>query len=97
MTEILENLRPELLLTLPPALNVLGAIAKKSGKIEGKGIQFLLIAVSVVLCLTYVLGTSCLYSFQDWTLAVFFSITQGIAYAGTAIGVHQVCQKESKT
>jgi hypothetical protein len=94
--DILTHIKPELLLTIPPALNVIGSVLKSKHVVHGKGIQFVLMAISIVLTLMYVLGTSDLSTYQDWVLATFFSITQGATYASAAIGVHQVCNNDEE-
>jgi uncharacterized membrane protein HdeD (DUF308 family) len=92
--EFLEFITPELLV-LVPVLYIVGAFIKHSERCANKYIPITLGLIGVVLAVLYVLATSTLTSTQDWMLAAFTAIIQGILCAGTAVYTNQLI-KQSK-
>lgn len=91
MNEIVEYIKPELLILIP-AMNILGYIIKKS-EITDKYIPLILMSVSILLSMIYLLSTSDLSTVQAVVYAVFAAVTQGILASGTAVGANQLVKQ----
>lgn len=89
---IMDYIRPEL---IPVALvcYILGMGLKATTIVKDKFIPFILGAVSVVLCVIYVLATSAMATPQDWLLAAFTAIVQGVLLAGVSTYVNQLIKQ----
>ena len=88
-------IRPELLVLIP-VLYIAGAGLKKSARIADNLIPLVLGAISVVLALAYVLGTSTLCGWRDVLMAAFTAVTQGILCAGASVYVNQLIKQAEK-
>lgn len=88
-------IRPELLVLIP-VLYIAGAGLKKSARIADNLIPLVLGAISVVLALAYVLGTSALSGWRDVLMAAFTAVTQGILCAGASVYVNQLIKQAEK-
>ena len=88
-------IKPELLVLIP-VLYIAGAGLKKSARIADNLIPLVLGAISVVLALAYVLGTSTLSSWRDVLMAAFTAVTQGILCAGASVYVNQLIKQAEK-
>ena len=89
-------IRPELLVLIP-VLYISGAGLKKSARIADNLIPLVLGAISVVLALAYVLGTSALSGWRDVLMAAFTAVTQGILCAGASVYVNQLVKQATKS
>lgn len=92
MEQIVEYIRPELLV-LVPVLYFLGIGLKKSTYFNDNAIPLLLGVFGVLLSLLYVMATGTLGSWQDILLAAFTAITQGILCAGASVYVNQLIKQ----
>ena len=88
-------IKPELLVLIP-VLYIAGAGLKKSARIADNFIPLVLGAISVVLALAYVLGTSALSGWRDVLMAAFTAVTQGILCAGASVYVNQLIKQAEK-
>ncbi len=88
-------IKPELLVLIP-VLYIAGAGLKKSARIADNLIPLVLGAISVVLALAYVLGTSALSGWRDVLMAAFTAVTQGILCAGASVYVNQLIKQAEK-
>lgn len=88
--EYLEFIKPELLI-LVPFLYGLGAILKTAQFIEDKFIPVLLTAVSLALCVLYVIGTEGVSP-----ISVFTAIVQSVICVACAVYGNQVIKQLKK-
>jgi len=86
---------PELLLLIP-VLWVIGYVIKKS-KVADEKIPLILFACGIMLAGLWIICQTSLTTSQQWGMAIFSAITQGILCAGTAIGADQVLKQATKT
>ena len=87
-------IKPELLVLIP-ALVFIGYCLKTSTAVKDKLIPALLAAAGIVLAGLYVLATSVIATPQDWFMALFTAIVQGVLCAAGAVYANQ-CVKQSK-
>lgn len=85
---IYDFIRPELMI-LVPVMYLLGIAIKKS-PVRDYLIPFFLGFASVAIATIYVLATSLMVTWQDWLLALFTAITQGILAAGASTYLNQL-------
>lgn len=93
--EFMEYIKPELVV-LAVALYGLGMLLKMSEKIKDKMIPLLLIVAGIVLATIWVLATSVMQTYQDWLMAIFTSVVQGILCAAAAVLANQVYKQSKK-
>lgn len=92
--DIMEYIKPELLV-LVPVLYIIGAAIKKSG-IKDKFIPFILGGVSIVLSALWVIANGNFTTNAEAVLAVFTAITQGVLIAGASVYVNQIIKQGGK-
>lgn len=95
MLDLSEYIRPELL-SLIPALYLLGIGLKKAAFIRDGYIPLLLGAAGVAGAALRVFASSNISGYQDALTAVFTALTQGILCAGASVYVHQVGKQVKK-
>ena len=94
MTELMNFIRPELVI-LVPVLYFVGLALKKS-QLKDKWIPALLGLCGVLLAVLYVAATSALGTYQEAAMAVFVALTQGILAAGLSVYVDQLFKQAGK-
>lgn len=92
--DYLDYIRPELLVLIF-ALAFFG-MGLKHSTVADKWIPLILGGGGILLATAYVLGTSVIATGQDWIMAVFTGITQGILCAGAAVYGHQIIKQAGK-
>ena len=95
MEDVMTYVKPELIV-VAIALYFLGLALKKAAIVKDKYIPLILGAVSIVLCLAYVLGNCPLSTQRNTAMAVFTAVTQGILAAGLSNYVHQLIKQAGK-
>jgi hypothetical protein len=93
---IMDYIKPEL---IPVALAcyILGAALKATTLVKDKYIPLFLGGFSVLVCAVYVCATSSLLVPQDWLLALFTAVVQGILLAGASTYVNQLLKQSGKS
>ncbi len=89
-----DYIKPELL-TLVPALYLLGTGLKKS-RLPDKFIPLLLGGTSILLSALWVAATAPLQTPSDWAMAAFTATTQGILVAGAGVYANQLYLQAKK-
>lgn len=89
-----ESIKPELLV-LVPVLYLIGTVIKQSS-IKSYLIPYILGGIGIVLCGLYVFAVTQIASWQEFLLAVFTSITQGILIAGASVYTNQLIKQAKK-
>lgn len=89
-----EFVKPELLV-LVPVMYLFGVMFAKS-EIKNKYIPSLLGCISIVLCLMVVLSSASLDRWQDFMMAAFSGITQGVICAGVSVYFDQIVKQRKK-
>ncbi len=92
--EIMEYIKPELLV-LVPVLYLIGTAIKKS-KIADKFIPWILGGVSVALSALWIFATSFPADASAAAMAIFTAITQGVLIAGASVYVNQLVKQTGK-
>ena len=88
---VLEYIRPELLLTVP-VLWVLGKILKEASFLRDKWIPLVLGGAGILLAVCWIAGET-----RPFTLTAFFTaVCQGILCAGAAVYGHQLIKQAGK-
>ena len=77
------------LLVLIPVMYFIGVALKKS-KMKDRWIPLVLGAISIVLCVIWVLSTSPIQSGAELLSAIFTAITQGVLIAGASVYANQI-------
>lgn len=95
MQDILNYIKPELLLLIP-VLYFIGIALKKS-KLRDTLIPLVLGLCGVALVMLWVLATSEIDGWQSLLLAVFTALVQGILIAGCSVYAHQLYKQLKKT
>lgn len=95
MEDMMAYVKPELIV-VAIALYFLGMALKRAAVIKDKYIPLILGAVSIVLCMVYVLGNCPLNTQRNAAMAVFTAVTQGILVAGLSTYVHQLIKQSGK-
>lgn len=95
MLDLSEYIRPELL-SLIPALYLLGTGLKKAAFIRDGYIPLLLGAAGVAGAALWVFAASDISGYRDALMAVFVALTQGILCAGASVYVNQVGKQVKK-
>lgn len=88
-------IKPELLVLIP-VLVFAGYGMKQSEAVKDKYIPDLLAAAGVVLAALYVLATTTLAVPQDWFMALFTALVQGLLCAGGAVLANQTYKQSKK-
>lgn len=94
MEEIIEYVKPELLILIP-VLYLLGKGLKNS-TVKNKFIPFAVGAAGILLSLTYVLSTEELLGWSQWLGSIFTAVTQGILAAGGSVYFDQLIKQWKK-
>lgn len=91
MQDIMEYIRPELLVLIP-VLYFVGIGIKKSA-MSDKYIPLLLGGIGIVLSALWVFATSAVVGGQAIALAAFTAITQGVLAAGASVYIDQLIKQ----
>ena len=89
-----EFIMPEVI-ALIPVLYLLGT-AIKSSNISNKHIPWMLGAISVVLCLLFIVATSEINGWKETLMAIYSGVTQGILCAGASVYANQIVKQIGK-
>lgn len=90
-----DYIKPELVI-VAIACYFIGMALKNSIKVKDKLIPLFLGIVSIVLCCIYVIATTDLITPQDWAMALFTGLTQGVLMAGLSTYVNQMVKQLKK-
>lgn len=93
--ELSELIKPELVV-VAAACYLIGMGLKNTNLIKDKLIPLVLGGVGVFLSCVWVFATSPLMTPQDWGLALFAGITQGVLTAGLSTYAHQLVKQMKK-
>jgi len=93
MEQILNYIRPELLI-LVPVLYLAGTAFKKSELVKDKHIPVLLGILGTALALLYILSADAKES--DTTMMIFSAVTQGVLCAGASVYANQLVKQSGK-
>lgn len=96
MEELMSYVKPELLI-VAVVLYFLGMWLKQAAFIKDKLIPLVLGIVGIFVCGIWVCATSQFSTPQDFAMAVFASLTQGILVAGVSTYVNQLIKQSNKT
>ena len=94
--ELMEYVKPELMV-VAIACYFIGMALKNTSLIRDKLIPLVLGIVGVVLSCIYVAAASELATPQEWAMALFTGLTQGILMAGLSTYVNQMVKQLKKT
>lgn len=94
MEEILNYVKPELLILIP-VLYFIGDFIKRS-EIKNRFIPLVLMLIGVILCGCFVIATSEIVDVQTLAMAIFTAIAQGIIVAGMSTYVDQLLKLNEK-
>ena len=83
------------LLILVPVLYLIGMGLKKS-KLPDKWIPLLLGATAIILSAIWIVSTECVSNIQEFAMALFTAITQGILIAGASVYANQLYIQSNK-
>ena len=95
MEQLLDYIRPELLVLIP-VLYFVGMGLKKAMYFEDKHIPLVLGILSVLLSLLYVMATAPIGSWKDILMAGFTAVTQGVLCAGCSVYINQIIKQETE-
>lgn len=96
MENIIEFVKPELTIVVV-VLWILGYFLKNAKTVKDNLIPFVLLAVGIVVAALWVFATSALGTPQDFALALFAAITQGVTVTGVAVLGNQLIKQAQKT
>ena len=88
-------IKPDLLVLIP-ALVFIGYCLKTSTAVKDKLIPAILAAVGVLLAALWVLETSTIAVPQDWLMALFTALVQGVLCAAGAVFANQIVKQTTK-
>lgn len=94
--ELMEYVKPELMI-VAVACYFIGMALKNTSLLRDKLIPVALGIVGIVLSCIYVAATSELNTPQEWAMALFTGLTQGILVAGLSTYVNQLVKQLRKT
>lgn len=94
MTNIFEYIQPELLVLIP-VLYLIGFAIKKSA-INDKWIPLLLGGCGILLASLYIMAFNPLTCTQDFFMALFAGITQGVLVAAASVYGNQIVKQANK-
>ena len=95
METLMNYVKPELLI-VAVVLYFLGMWLKQANFIKDKLIPLTLGGIGIVICGIWVCATSQFATPQDFAMAIFASLTQGILVAGVSTYVNQLIKQNSK-
>lgn len=93
---LMDYIKPELLV-VAVVCYLLGAALKATTLVKDKYIPLLLGGAGIVLCCIWVAATSELLTPQDWAMALFTAVVQGILVAGASTYVNQLLKQGGKS
>ena len=93
--DYMNYIKPELLVLIP-ALIFVGYCLKTSTAVKDKLIPAILAAVGVLLAALWVLATSTIAVPQDWLMALFTALVQGVLCAAGAVFAKQIVKQTTK-
>lgn len=88
-------IKPEMLVLIP-ALVFIGYCLKTSTAVKDKLIPALLAVIGIALAVLYVLATSTITVPQDWLMALFTALVQGVLCAAGAVFANQIVKQTTK-
>lgn len=95
METLMDYVKPELLI-VAVVLYFLGMWLKQAAFIKDKLIPFVLGIVGIFVCGIWVVATSQFATPQDFAMAIFASLTQGVLVAGASTYVNQLIKQNNK-
>ena len=95
METLMNYVKPELLI-VAVVLYFLGMWLKQAAFIKDKLIPFVLGIAGIFMCAIWVCATSQFSTPQDFAMAVFASLTQGVLVAGASTYVNQLIKQNNK-
>lgn len=95
MDQIMNYIKPELIV-VAVVMYFFGVAMKQAEHVKDKNIPLILGGMSIVLCMTWVLGTSEIENAQQVAMAIFTGVTQGILAAGLSTYVNQIQKQINK-
>ena len=95
MENLMDYIKPELLV-VAVVLYFIGAWLKQAAFVKDKLIPLILGIVGVFVCAIWVCATSQFATSQDFAMAVFASLTQGVLVAGASTYVNQLIKQINK-
>lgn len=95
MEELMSYVKPELLI-VAVVLYFLGMWLKQAAFIKDKLIPLILGIAGIFMCAIWVCATSQFSVPQDFAMAIFASLTQGILVAGVSTYVNQLIKQNGK-
>lgn len=95
MEHIMDYVKPELVI-VAIVLYFLGMWLKQAAFIKDEMIPMVLGAAGIFVCAIWISATSRFSTWQDVSMAVFASITQGILMAGLSTYVNQIIKQLNK-
>ena len=95
MENLMNYVKPELLI-VAVVLYFLGMWLKQANFIKDKFIPLTLGGIGIVICGIWVCATSQFSVPQDFAMAVFASLTQGVLVAGVSTYVNQLIKQTNK-
>lgn len=96
MENMIDFVKPELTIVVV-VLWILGYFLKNAKTVKDNLIPFALLAVGVGVAALWVFATSALGTPQDFALALFAAITQGVTVTGVAVLGNQLIKQAQKT
>ena len=95
MQQLMNYVKPELLI-VAVVLYFLGMWLKQAAFMKDKLIPFTLGIVGIFVCGIWVCATSQFTTPQDFAMAIFASITQGVLVAGASTYVNELIKQKGK-
>lgn len=95
LINLADCIKPELLILIP-VLYFVGIGLKHLQKIADNYIPLLLGIAGIILAALYVLATTTCTSPNDWFMAVFVGLTQGVLCAGCSVYANQIVKQLQK-
>ena len=95
MDQSFNYIKPELAVVVE-VLYIIGTGLKKSETVKDKYIPLILGGIGIFLCAVWILATCPLSNGQDFFIAVFTAVVQGILTAGASTYVNQIVKQMGK-
>ena len=95
MEQIMNYIKPELLI-VTIVLYFLGMWLKQAAFIKDKYIPLVLSVIGIFICGIWVCATSQFTTVQDFAMALFAALTQGILVAGASTYINELIKQSKK-
>ena len=95
METLINYVKPELLV-VAVVLYFLGMWLKQAAFIKDKNIPLVLGVIGIFICGIWVCATSQFTGLQDFAMAIFAALTQGILVAGASTYINQIVKQGKK-